>query len=283
MAMAAILLAAARVQQLDLFSPEPLPERPTQPRALPPQARWRCVATPYGRIDFILRRSRRRSIGLTVDALGLTVTAPHWTTLGQTDAAVLAKARWIVQKLAQQRQRRLAPTTGDDTWRHQSVVQYFGQPIRLCLRADSDAITFDGDPFKPQPDDALHLPLPHNAEPERVRDAVHGWLQQQARAWFDERLQWFLAQSQQRIQRWRLSCAATRWGSCSSNGTIMLNWRLIHFSHAMIDYVIAHEIAHLREMNHSQAFWDEVGRILPGFEPARQALRRVDMQGLRGQ
>jgi len=281
MAMAAILLAAAHVQQLDLFSPESFPERLAQPRALPPHARWRCVATPCGRIEFILRRSRRRSIGLTIDALGLTVTAPHWTTLSQIDAAVLAKARWIVQKLAQQRQRRLVPTTGDGTWRHQSVVQYFGQPVRLFLGAD--AITFEGEPFKPQAYDALHLPLPHDAEPERVRDAVHGWLQQQAHAWFGERLQWFLAQSQQRIRRWRLSCAATRWGSCSSQGTIMLNWRLIHFSHAMIDYVIAHEIAHLREMNHSQVFWDEVGRILPGFEAARQALRQVDMQELRAQ
>jgi len=268
------------MQQLDLFAPEPFPEHRAPARALPPHARWRTAATPHGRIDFILRRSRRRSIGLSIDAVGLTVTAPHWTTLGQIDEAVMAKARWIVQKLAQQRQRRLASTAGDDTWRHQSVVQYFGQPIRLCLGANSDAITFDGDPFRPQPDDVLRLPLPHDAEPARVRDAVHGWLQQQARVWFDQRLQCFLDQSQARIRRWRLSSAATRWGSCSSSGTIMLNWRLIHFSHAIIDYVIAHEIAHLREMNHSQAFWQEVGRLLPGFEASRQALKRVDAQGV---
>src|SRR5690606_804020 len=76
------------------------------------------------------------------------------------------------------------------------------------------------------------------------------------------------------IRRWRLSSAATRWGSCSSDGNIMLNWRLIHFEPDIIDYVIAHEIAHLREMNHSKDFWREVGLILPGFERARDALRQ---------
>jgi len=261
--------------QLELFAPQSLPDPP----ALPPDARWRTVATPHGRIDFVLRRSRRKSIGLTIDANGLTVTAPHWTTLGQADMAVIAKARWVLQKLAQQRQRRHC--TSDATWQHDSTVPYFGQPIRLCLGADVNAIRFDGQRFAPQAGDTLRLPLPQCAEPQRVRDAVHAWLQQQALAWFDQRLQFFLHQSQSRIRRWRLSSAATRWGSCSSNGSIMLNWRLIHFSHAIIDYVIAHEIAHLREMNHSQAFWHEVGRILPGFETSRQALKRVDAQALR--
>jgi len=263
--------------QLELF--------PTQspPAALPPDARWRTVATPHGRIDFILRRSRRKSIGLAIDATGLTVTTPQWTTLAQTDAAVIAKARWILQKLAQQRQCSHALAQSADAWQHQSRIPYLGRQIRLRLGADYQRVTFDGSLFHPRDGDALWLPLPQDAEPNRVRDAVHAWLQQQALAWFDQRLQFFLDQSQSRIRRWRLSSAATRWGSCSSNGTIMLNWRLIHFSHAIIDYVIAHEIAHLREMNHSQAFWREVGRILPGFEASRQALRRVDAQALRRQ
>jgi len=264
--------------QLELFAAD----APHAPPDLPPDARWRSVATPHGRIDFVLRRSRRKSIGLAIDEHGLTITAPHWTTLGQIDTAVTARARWVLQKLAQQRQRRNMLTADANLWQHQSRVAYLGRNIRLSLGAERDRTTFDGDLFQPRDDDVLWLPLPCDANPSRVRDTVHAWLQQQAHVWFDQRLQYFLAQSQQRIRRWRLSSATTRWGSCSSNGTIMLNWRLIQFSHNIIDYVIAHEIAHLREMNHSQAFWHEVGRILPGFEASRQALKQIDARGLRG-
>ena len=131
-------------------------------------------------------------------------------------------------------------------------------------------------PFAPQDGDILRLPLPGNAEHQRVRDSVHAWLQIKARDWFGQRLDHFQSVSQLRVGRWRLSSAATRWGSCNSDGNIMLNWRLIHFDRDIIDYVIAHELAHLKEMNHSREFWREVGRILPGFEAARNALRQHD-------
>jgi len=70
-----------------------------------------------------------------------------------------------------------------------------------------------------------------------------------------------------------LSSAGTRWGSAGADGTIRLNWRLVHFAPAVIDYVVAHELAHLREMNHSAAFWDVVRSVVPGYEQARASLR----------
>jgi predicted metal-dependent hydrolase len=73
--------------------------------------------------------------------------------------------------------------------------------------------------------------------------------------------------------RLSLSSAQTRWGSASSNGTIRLNWRLIHFPMSSIDYVVAHELAHLREMNHSPRFWDVVRSVLPDYEQLRGSLR----------
>ncbi|MFU2035641.1 M48 family metallopeptidase, partial [Bordetella avium] len=109
-----------------------------------------------------------------------------------------------------------------------------------------------------------------------IRDAAQAWLQQRAGVLFGERLAHFLTLTGLKIRRWRLSSAATRWGSCTSDGCIMLNWRLIHFSQDIIDYVIAHELAHLREMNHSQDFWTEVGQILPGFEAAKKVLKQHD-------
>ena len=71
----------------------------------------------------------------------------------------------------------------------------------------------------------------------------------------------------------RLSSAQTRWGSASADGSIRLNWRLVHFALPVVDYVVAHELAHLREMNHSPAFWDVVRSAVPDFEAARGSLR----------
>jgi predicted metal-dependent hydrolase len=70
-----------------------------------------------------------------------------------------------------------------------------------------------------------------------------------------------------------LSSAITQWGSCTVGGKIRLNWRLIHFALPMIDYVIAHELSHLREMNHGPRFWATVQSIFPEFEAAKKVLR----------
>jgi predicted metal-dependent hydrolase len=76
-----------------------------------------------------------------------------------------------------------------------------------------------------------------------------------------------------RVARLSLSSATTRWGSASATGAIRLNWRLVHFGLPVIDYVVTHELAHLREMNHSPAFWDVVRSVLPDYEAARSTLR----------
>ena len=70
-----------------------------------------------------------------------------------------------------------------------------------------------------------------------------------------------------------LSSARTRWGCCSASG-IRLNWRLIHLPLDLVDYVVAHELAHLREMNHSARFWAEVARLCPDWRERRAALKK---------
>jgi predicted metal-dependent hydrolase len=82
------------------------------------------------------------------------------------------------------------------------------------------------------------------------------------------------------VTRLSLSSASTRWGSASADGSIRLNWRLVHFGLPVIDYVVAHELAHLREMNHSEAFWDVVRSVMPDFEQARGTLRHEVLPAL---
>jgi predicted metal-dependent hydrolase len=281
-----------QTEQLDLFfdGPEvpvaPRPARPAphsgpivpiiKPPSLPPDARWREVQAPQQTIGYVLQRSRRKSIGLTINDDGLRVTAPNWVTLGQIDAAVLDKASWILAKLKARQARQQQLATANTQWREGGEIPYLGAYIVLALDGTQALPAFSGEPLAPQSGDILRLALPLDADRNRVRDSAHAWLQQRASLHFGQRLQHFLDANGLTIRRWRLSSAATRWGSCSSDGNIMLNWRLIHFSHDIIDYVIAHEIAHLREMNHGGNFWREVGRILPGFEAARNALRQHD-------
>jgi len=265
------------------------------PPSLPPGARWRVVQTTQQAIGFVLQRSRRRSIGFVVGDDGLRVTAPTWVTLTQIDEAVREKARWILAKLREWEARRQRLTLSRTQWRDGGELPYLGCRIGLRLGSPPGRATgpqaacgpasrspgaaqawFSGDADAPRAGDALWLALPPDAGHARVRDTAQAWLQRRAEAWFETRLQALLARTGLSIRRWRLSSAATRWGSCSSDGNIMLNWRLIHFAPPVIDYVIAHELAHLREMNHSRDFWAEVGQILPDYEQARDTLRRHD-------
>jgi predicted metal-dependent hydrolase len=246
------------------------------PPTLPPNGRWRVIQAPQQAIGFVLLRSRRRTIGFVVTDDGLRVTAPNWVTLRQIDEAVIEKAGWIVAKLRDWHKRKEQLELTQTQWRAGGELPYLGKRIILDVGSRERHAGLSGDADAPIDGDTLRLALPADAEPSRIRDAAQAWLQQRAGVWFGARLAYFLQISGLKIRRWRLSSAATRWGSCTSDGNIMLNWRLIHFGPAIIDYVIAHELAHLREMNHSTNFWTEVGHILPDYQQARDVLRRHD-------
>lgn len=249
-----------------------------RPLQLPAGAHWRETVAGQQRLGYILMRSRRRTIGFVISDEGLRVTAPAWASQAQIDDAVRQKARWILSKLEAWQSRREQLSLAHTRWQHEGDFPYLGIAVQLALGAAPIAgalgqAHYQGDPTLPTAADVLHLSLPMSAESTRVRDITEAWLQQQAAHILQSRLQDMAAQHGLAVRSLRLSSARTRWGSCTSDGRIMLNWRLIHFSPAIIDYVIAHELAHLREMNHSSRFWHEVERIIPEYEQARAALR----------
>lgn len=247
-------------------------------RALAPNARWREVLVAGHPIGFTLLRSNRRTIGFLINDDGLRVTAPQWVSLAKIDEAVQSKARWILAKLQARQSRQQQAALQRSCWEDGGRLPYLGRQIRL--RTDAGHMRFEGDPDCPRDDDTLWLNVPADAGAERIRALALAWLQERARQVLGARLQRFLDQTGLKIAKWRLSGATTRWGSCTSRGNIMLNWRLIHFAPDIIDYVVAHELAHLREMNHSPAFWAEVDRLFPGYQSARDALRRHDPTSL---
>ena len=247
----------------------------------------REIALGSHRVAYELRRSRRRSIGFVVGAEGLSVSAPKWVGLGDIESALREKSAWILRKLQEQRERGQRLTAAKVDWRDGTAIPFLGQSVILLLdhrttgavlhtdpataTATATASTTDTLPGVPRL--TLHLGLSPSASPEQIRDAVQSWLQRQARRVFEERCALFTARLGVRMKRLSLSSASTRWGSASADGSVRLNWRLIHFGLPVIDYVVTHELAHLREMNHSPAFWDVVRQALPDYEQARGVLR----------
>jgi predicted metal-dependent hydrolase len=95
----------------------------------------------------------------------------------------------------------------------------------------------------------------------------------QAKRIFTERLNHFAPRLQVQWHKLSLSSATTRWGTASADGAIRLNWRVVHFKMDVIDYVVAHELSHLRVMNHGPQFWETVGTVVPDYAQRRQLLK----------
>jgi len=226
-------------------------------------------------VAYALKRVRRRTIGFIVGPEGLSVNAPKWVGLGEIEAGLREKGTWILRKLREQQERgqRLAQAKVD--WRDGTAIPFLGETVIVVLdsRATGAVLNTDADALPGVPRLTLHIGLPHNAAPEQIRDAVQSWLQRQARRVFEERIRHFAAQLRVSCTRLSLSSAQTRWGSASADGSIRLNWRLIHFAMPSIDYVVAHELAHLRHMDHSPRFWDVVRSVVPDFEAKRSELK----------
>lgn len=239
-----------------------------------PQASREIVLAGH-KVAYALRRARRRSIGFVVSAEGLAVSAPRWVGQGEVDQALQVKARWILRKLQEQRERAQRMQAARVDWRDGATVPFLGEPVILVLdgRSPGAVLHTEAQALPGVPRLTLHLGLPQSAAPAQIRDAVQSWLQRQARRIFEQRCAAVAPRLGVRMTRLSLSSASTRWGSASACGAIRLNWRLVHFALPVIDYVVTHELAHLREMNHSAAFWGVVREAMPDYEQARTALR----------
>src|SRR5690606_13184160 len=168
-----------------------------------------------------LRRSRRRTIGFVIDERGLRVTAPRWVPNDEIASALQGTARWIVRKLAEWRAHPARRERLTVRWEDGAPLRYLGATPTLSVARDARGTQRVGD--------RLVVGLPAQARAEQLKDRVQCWLQARARDVFAERIDWFGARHGFTPRRWSLSSARTRWGSCSADGSIRLNWRLVHF------------------------------------------------------
>ncbi len=264
---------------LDLFDSSPV-AAPKPPLTFRHPHAAREVLLDGIAVAYQFKRGKRRSIGFVVGAEGLTVSAPKWVPLYEIDKAVVEKSGWIINKLQETRDRHARLESARIDWRDGTMLPFLGQQVIVVL---DPRHAFDGIGAELKSSDAdtlpgvthltLHVGLPHMATPEQIRDAVQAWLMRQAKRIFTERLNHFAPTLGVQWRKLSLSSAGTRWGSASADGSIRLNWRLIHFKQSVIDYVVVHELSHLRVMDHSPRFWDTVRAVVPDYAELRGQLK----------
>lgn len=230
----------------------------------PPAVEQRSIELAGKPVTYTLKRTgRRRSIGLRIDDRGLTVAMPMRASEKWLLSVLQERATWVVEKLENWQSNKRAP----QQWADGETILYRGENFTLRIIPG----LFDAPPQLRGTQLLIHLSDADS--PVMIEKAVMKWYRRDALHLFSECIEHFAPLMNVSPREVKLSSARTQWGSCTTRGTVRLNWQLIKMPLDLIDYVVVHELAHLREMNHSAAFWSVVEAVCPDYMERRRQLR----------
>lgn len=213
-------------------------------------------------------RSRRKTIALIVTREGqLVVRAPLHASQVQINQLITEHADWIRKKMAQNQQRSRQKVA--HCFEAGESFLFLGRDYPLVLE-EANRLALE---LRQETGQKECFVLGRSAAPQAAR-VFETWYRAQARQIFDQRVTLYAARLGFFPKRLRLSSARTRWGSCSSTGTLSLTWRLVMAPLEVIDYVVVHELVHLKVPNHSKVFWARVGEIMPDYAARRAWLKK---------
>ena len=225
----------------------------------------RSLALGEAELSYVLvRRRGRRGVGLKVDENGLTVSAPVSMPVARVESLVRESEGWILKKVDQWRGRRVPAVE----WTEGARLPFLGGGLTLRLALASRARV-------QRADSEIHAAV-RSLEGDEIRRAVVGWYKRTAAAYLHERVAALSHAARLEPPSLMISSALARWGSCNTRREVRLAWRLIKAPAELVDYVICHELAHLRHMDHSPRFWAEVERQCPDYKRLRARLFETD-------
>lgn len=219
-------------------------------------------------IPYRLERRSRKTVGMRISADGLIVHAPMRISQSQLEQLLLSKAGWIRNKLETRQEHAIKPMQ----WHDGASLMLLGNDVTLSIKHDTRSRNVEYQAG------ILYVALPTPDDQAAIARKVLQWYRKQAMTDFSRRLEILSAKLGVPTPKLFLTNARTRWGSCNSKKEIRLNWRLIQAPPHIINYVTAHELAHLKQMNHSAKFWAVVGSIFPDYKKAEGELKTLSAQ-----
>ena len=229
----------------------------------PAPAGLRRIELASASVCYRLVRSHRRTLAIHVGQSGVEARAPSWAPLSEVESFMQRKARWILGRLEDS----VAPPSF--SWEDGARLPLLGESVRLAAAPERKGISLESG--------RLLIGRGRSLAGDDWRKRIIAWVREQA-------LQRFCADAAALAARLgvatpsvRLSNAAARWGSCTvypKEARIRLHWKLYLLPPRLIEYVITHELAHIRELNHSPRFWAQVAKLCPDYLALRRELNR---------
>ena len=214
-------------------------------------------------MDYNLKRSNRKTLALYItDDAKLEARAPLKMPKSDIDRFIEQKQRWISKHLAakaEQSEKRSAFCLD-----YGDFVLFRGKEYPIEARVANRA-GFDGECFY----------MPHGFDSDRIIETVKHIYKLLAKKLLTVKTAEFAAKMSVEPSAVKINSAKTRWGSCSGNNSINYSWRLVLANDDVIDYVVIHELSHIKHHDHSDRFWEDVSTVMPDHKQHRQSLKEL--------
>lgn len=213
-------------------------------------------------MEYQLIRQHRKSIGIYIRDNGVEVRVPQQLSKAEIDQFVKSKRDWIARALTEQHNK--LQQKAAFTLNYGDTVRYRGQEYPITA-VPGNHVGYNGSSFW----------LPPDLPPAQIKAACIQIYRLFAKPVLTEKVLAFAAQMKVQPSSLKINGAKTRWGSCSTEKSLNFSWRLLMAADEAIDYVVVHELAHIREMNHSARFWSIVAAVLPDYKQRQMSLKEL--------
>lgn len=203
--------------------------------------------------------SNRQTFGLEIDEWGkLTVRAPKKATEREVEQVIIEKRKWILTK------QQVAQKNKPETYNFDGTDEFYflGKKYPVLINSNKKSIVFDGERF-----------LVNEKHKDKLQELMIKWYKEKALKIASFLTDKYTDKLGIKHRNVKITSAKTRWGSCSSQKNININWRLILAPLQVLEYVVAHEVAHLKYMDHSAKFWSTVQELQPNYKTYKKWLK----------
>lgn len=223
-------------------------------------------------IEFEVKRSRRKTLSIEISPPdNVLVKAPEGLVDKDILGVVKKKSNWIVQKLMEIRD--IDCRSRERQFVNGESFLYLGRRYSLDITLDRGIDRAEVKLYRGR------LMVTSNTKEESViRDALIRWYKEKALEKIEDRVSYYQTYFKRKPSKVIVKEQKKRWGTCTSEGKILFNWRCVMMPSYLLDYVVVHELSHLKEMNHSKDFWEEVRRVIPDVEERKRVLKETGMR-----